>query len=169
MFPTKQVRIASVLVVFIGIGCTPNSSRPLEWGEHRSPDGQYSVQMPGSPRAEAHLQGPHTLNALTVEVGDRAFLAAYADLSPNTPVDYATAIRGMADKHRGRVVRQSEYVVDGRTGCAFEVEINRSKGFVSGRMVAVGDRLYQLLVVDEAKRSPDADVEMFLDSFRLIR
>jgi hypothetical protein len=158
------LRLAAVVVLLVPLGCGQ-----LNWQEFSSPEGQFSVLMPGTPKAESRQQGPLTVKAWGVEVRNAAYMASTTDLPPGGLFDYAGGIQAMATTHQGKVLSQTDWALDGSKGKGFEMEINQPKGYAVGRMAVVNNRLYQLLVMGSSVRESDANVQKFFNSFKLIK
>jgi hypothetical protein len=146
----------------IGCGAKP------QWQEVSSDEGGFTVQMPGTPRAETRTQGALTINGLGVKVKDSVYRASYANLPPGSGFDYSAGIKAIAANYEGAVTSESDFTIEGCTGKSYEIEITKPmKGFASGRMVVVKDRLYQLLVMGSTIRAADPDVQTFFNSLTL--
>jgi hypothetical protein len=149
--------------LLLAVGCGSS------WKEFSSPEGKFTVSMPGTPKKQTQNQGGLTTNAFAVEVKNGAYLVSYSDLPPGTPFDYSAGIRAMATKYQGKVLSETDFTLDGNKGKAYEMEINQPKGFATGRIVVVNNRLYQTLAIGTNARASDPDVKKFLDSFKLTK
>jgi hypothetical protein len=145
----------------------------VKWQEHASKEGRFTVEMPGSPKAQTFTEqlkdpGPITLNAAVVELPRGAFLAAWADLPPKIPVDLNKSIDALAGRYQGKIKGQPEDVeIDGFKGKSFVLDTTRPYGQAVGRVYQVQNRLYQVFVLGENVQG-SSEAERFLKSFRLI-
>jgi hypothetical protein len=151
---------AVVLVATAGCG--------QDWQTQSSPDGKYSINMPGSPRKETRNLGTIGFNALVSEQSDGVYMVAYSDIPPGTPVSLDGAVDGILRSQNGKLLRSTSVIIRGHVGKEFEIELSQpKKGFACGRLLFFNNRLYQILAMGERHRLSDPDVQKFLNSFRL--
>ncbi len=125
--------------------------------------------MPGEPSRTTQ----RILNLDVVMYGrnvkDGAFAVGYADFPPGTPVSLDGAVQGISKTHDGKVLSSKEFILEGSTCKEFEIEINKPKGYVSGRVIVINRRFYQYFAIGTNGRLSNPDVRKFLDSFKLIK
>src|SRR5438067_3751332 len=151
----RVLLVVALLVPLAGCGRT-------KFQEFSPSDGDFTVLLPGSPdRKEQDVAG---MKVGVYEVGHRSgtFKVMFADLPLVPPADFlGAAVTGLADQRRGTVVTRSDA---GQNGREFEIETADPKGFVSGRVIAAGNRLYFLTAEGENLGLSDSDVRSFLVS-----
>ncbi len=152
-------------VVLASAGCA------APWEEYSSPEGGFSVLMPGPPTKESHeqktRQGVITFNAVVANRPHASYLAAWADVPPGLPIDLDAFLKSLVLQYQGTVQQKREVELAGRPGLAFVLKTNNPQGQVVGRVYHVKDRLYQLLVVGHEAGRP-AEAEKFFDTFKLV-
>ncbi|MCG6875070.1 MAG: hypothetical protein LJE97_08255 [Betaproteobacteria bacterium] len=170
----RIARACAMSVALLVSACYP----ALDWREVTSASGGYAVLMPAQPD---HAQREIALGGLVVVMSmasvrrdGMAFGVAYADL----PADYArhaeflaAARDGLVRNIDGRITSAHEVTIDGAAGQEFYAEGNlggRSMRLVA-RLLLAGSRFYQVVFVGQSDRFTDADVDLFLGSFRLTR
>jgi hypothetical protein len=155
--------LATAFALFLTAGCGK------EWKEASSPEGKFTVLMPGTPKEQSRTQAGITNHIFALEVKDGAYMVSYLDVPPGTPANYSLAIQAAAANRQGKGVKESDITIEGHEGKAYEFEMGNPKGYAVGRIVLVNNRLYQLLVMGANISSSDADVQKFLNSFKLTK
>jgi hypothetical protein len=144
----------------------PSSAKPTKpmagWKEFRSPAGKFAVAMPTKPK-ETEQAGNHTFQSASDK---ELFILTYSDAE-----DAATAKKAMkavpqslADSLQAKIVRSQDISLRSNAGMEFDFVSNsdsNSKG--TGRVYAVGKRLYILITSSEKQNS-----QRFFKSFRLL-
>lgn len=158
------------LAVFAVVGCGGGAA---EWKEINSQEGRFTVRMPGSVKEEKLQQektpvGPLTLIVHVSESGKDTYRVEYTDLPPKVPFELADFVQPIAARYDGKVTEEKEHEFAGHKGRAFEIEAQKPKGYVTGRVYVVQNRLYQLLAIGPNARASSAEVKKFFDSFKLI-
>jgi len=134
--------------------------------------------VPGQPE---HAQREITIGGLAIAMSmasvrkdGMAFGIAYADL----PAGYdrhaeflAAAREGLVHNIDGRVISAHEETIDGASGQEFYVEgnVDGRPMRLAARLLVAGSRFYQVVYVGQSDRITDADVDLFLGSFRTTR
>src|SRR5262249_6073193 len=98
-----------------------------------------------------------------------AYAVGYFDVAPGRPVSLPGAAKGAASSHEGKVTIERDYTFEGATGLEFEAETAKPKGYVSGRVIVINNRFYQLLAIGSKARLTDPEVQKFLTSFKLVK
>jgi len=164
--------LAALLAALALVGCYPE----LDWREVTSAEGGYAVLLPAKPErasrevaiADAQLE----LNMAWVHKEGMAFGAAYAVLPPGAPAKgpFLDAARdALARNVGGRVTRERALEIDGHPAREFAAE-GAAEGEpmrLAARVLVANGRFYQVVFVGRGGRGEDADVTMFLESFRL--
>jgi hypothetical protein len=159
------------LATFLLAGC--GGGGKAEWKEVHSKEGGFTVTMPSAAKQDKLEQdktpvGPITLVVHSAEGGKDTYRAEYADLPPKVPFDdIKEFVQPIATRYEGKVTKEEGIEVAGHKGWAFEMDAQKPKGHVAGRVFIVKNRLYQLLVVGPDVSGSSADVKKFFDSFKL--
>jgi hypothetical protein len=149
----------------------------LDWREVTSATGGYTVLMPARPETvqrEVKVGGVALMMSMTsVHREGMAFGAAYADIPRANARDaelLAAARDALVRNIGGRIASTREVTIDGAAGQEF-----RADGMAGGHpmrlaaRVLIGDtRFYQVAYVGRTGSLPEADVNVFLGSFRLV-
>jgi len=162
---------AAVLVALAA--CSPE----LDWREFTSPEGQFTVMLPARPTRESRelvLAGAKVrMQMVTAQVSGTAFGVGYADLP--SAADAARTVSEIRDALTrnlgGRVISERPVDLDGATGIEFQVEgaAQGSPMRLAARVVAAGNRFYQVVVVGRAERVTGVDLTLFPGSFKLVK
>jgi hypothetical protein len=158
-------------------GCTRS-----EWRELAISDAGFSVLMRGDPHyARQQVKtpaGPMFADAYSSDRPDSYFAAGYADYplglvlaSPPEQV-FAGVRETWVRRISGKIVASdSKLKLHGKyPGTEFTAEgkMNGADAFVQGRLYLVDQRLYQVIAMGRKSEVPQATVNRFLNSFRLI-
>jgi hypothetical protein len=159
----------TIIALCILLGCSSGkkTTTPVEFKEFSAPDGKFSVLMPGTPEKKTQTIQGMRLVMYGVDVKDGAYVVGYADPQPGRPVSLPGAVQGVAGSHDGKVLSETDYSFEGNTGREFEVETSKPKGFVSGRVIVINGRFYQILAMGTNASLANEDVQKFLKSFKL--
>ena len=79
------------------------------------------------------------------------------------------AVQGIAGSHDGKVESEKDYTFEGSTGREFEVATSKPKGYISGRVIVIKNRFYQMFAAGSTARLSNSDVQKFLNSFKLTK
>lgn len=146
------------------------------WSEYRPAEGRYRIEMPGTPEEETvptPVQGEKVpmMQAMVAE-SDVVYLVGYIDypaeaMEGHDPAKALEAARdGVAKGHK--LLSDRALAVSGQPAREFVIE--QPKGLVLVmRIVFVGERLYQMVVVTVTPggTADRRDTRRFIDSFRL--
>lgn len=99
--PRVVVFAAALLLL---AGC---SSAEPEWAVFDSPNGLYSVDMPGVPTLEEQDVQGLTLRSWSIERGDDGYTVAEVDLPADSPFDLQSSVQGTVDSMLLSVERQA--------------------------------------------------------------
>lgn len=165
----SAIGIGAAIVALVLVSTYPKWM-PVHWREFSSPEGRFSVLMPGTPAAETRTpkDQPIELHMFTVDQGSKAFMASYFDLAPSSVLPDAIldgARDGSVMNMQGTLIKEERITLDGHAGRAFQASA-RGNSFVETRMYLVDRRLYMLMVVRQ-DREEDKDAAKFLSSFKL--
>ncbi len=155
------------------LGCSP----ALDWREYRPPAGGFSILLPQKPgQAERDLSTPAgtaRMRMVSARVGAHVFAAGYADFAAPPPSALLDGLRDALVRNIGGKI-DSERAIDLRAGPAREFmatgTLGQGKNAQPARMHArlfIRERRYfQLVSLGPAGAMADADIELFLGSFK---
>ena len=141
----------------------------LSFKEFSSPEGKFSVLMPGNPDKKTQSVEGLTVVGYGVEVRNGAFAVFYADIPPGRPFNLSGGIKGAVAPYGGSVLSEKDYTFEGATGKEFEADAKNPKGYLSGRMFVINNRWYQVVAMGGNARLSNSDVQTFLNSFKLLK
>jgi hypothetical protein len=154
---------------------------PAEWQTFTSQNGHFAVLMPGTPKSEVDsvktLIGTVDLHSFMVETDDFAYFVAYGDFPPafvqsaDTDAMLDGARDGAVADVNGSLVSERRISVQGFPGRELWIEatVSNQKGLAQARMILVGNRFYQVLVVGPKERFAESQAERFLNTFQVLR
>jgi len=165
------VRYAAALVGLLAlVGCSPE----LDWRELKSDAGRFAVLMPAKFQHEARILAANPGNAMqlwSARAADSVFGVAYADYPAGTAVPIERTAQDLVGNIFGRITSSRE----ARLGEGSSGRRLSAKGTVAGQprvlhalLLQSDRRLYQLVVIAPEGRIDAAELEMFLDSFKLL-
>ena len=147
----------------------------LDWREVTSPGGGYSVLMPAAPETatrDVRLGGVTLAMSMTSARKDgMAFGVAYAEIPAGGHGDLLAAARDALVRNiDGRITADREIAIDGAAGREFHAEgAAGGRGLrLAARVFIAGRRFYQVAFVGQPDRIAQADLDLFLGSFRLL-
>jgi hypothetical protein len=167
---------ALILAIFTLAGC---ATATPDWQTFTSPEGDFSVDMPGNPVADNQEsstdQGSITVHLYTVRIGNSDYIVAYSDYPEGMIA--ATGVQAFLDDIRnnainntkGKLLAEETIELNGNPGRSLRVESPDGTGIAQARMLLVGNRLYQVFVATEKVNAETADVQRFLNSFTLLK
>lgn len=170
-------RISRWLVATLALliaACYPE----LDWREVTSARGGYAVLMPAAPEEatrDVALGGVTLVTSMTsVRREGMAFGAAYADIPPGSVRNaelLAAARDALVRNIAGRITADRAISVGDAAGREFYAEgsVEGRALRLAARVLVAGRRFYQVAYIGQADRLAQADVELFLGSFRLLR
>jgi hypothetical protein len=139
----------------------------LTFEEFSPKEGGFTVLMPGKPQKKQMSKEGLTATAYGVNVANGAYLVVVTPLPPGQPFSIDKAIEGQVAHHEGKVLSSKRFRLGGETGKEFEAESGKPKGYLSGRVIVIDNRLYQVVAAGTEGRLSNPDVRKFLDSFKL--
>lgn len=144
----------------------------VAWASYRSVPGRFTVIAPGAPTERTvpvKTAGGATVNRVQVLFADLdpiAFAVMYSDYPANERVSLDQARDSGVQAVKGRLLRESPITLGGYAGRDLTIEIPEGQ-VARQRLFAVGQRLYQVIVIGPESQAALA-VERFLTSFRLL-
>jgi hypothetical protein len=156
-------------------------AEPLSLKKYKSEDGNFSIELPGVPKAQRVPVNPENeKGAKQVQyvygVDDGAYLVSYQD-NPNleeadekAQAEALKTAQESLGKTFGKLLSEKPIkLLDKYPGREFEYEIPGQKGRYRSRMYMVDGRLYQVIVVGAEAFASSKTAEAVLDSFALLR
>lgn len=146
-------------------------------GEHKSADGKYSANFPGTPTlSSTSIDTPEGIKknhyAIVETPSGTAYAVTYMDLPPKTssekPQDVLIRTRDLFKGPDGVVVADTEITLGVDKIPGREITINKGTAILRGRLILKGNRLYQIMVGaanKEGVATPEAT--LFLGSFQV--
>ncbi|MFI5104477.1 MAG: hypothetical protein ACHP79_06105 [Terriglobales bacterium] len=144
---------------------------PRAWKRYRYEADGFSTEFPAEPKSTPNDDKSGTRYFTSIENDNIAYFAEVAQLPADldkTPQaifeDYA---KGSAGATKSEIKSQKPISFHGNTGSEFLLENDTM--FLRFRLILVGKKLYQLLVVATKDLMPGAEADRFLDAFQLIK
>lgn len=153
--------------------CTP----ALDWREYRPPEGGFTVLFPQQPgQSERKLATPGgqvTMRMLSVRVGEHVLGAGYADFAVAPDAAVIDAMRdALARNIGGRITADTPVAGPRLSGREIVVAGAIDQGGktvpaqLRARLLIADKRYYQLVSVGRTGGFAEADIDMFLASFK---
>jgi hypothetical protein len=148
-------------------GC---SSSP--WKEYKSPDGKFSVLLPGTPELRPEQDGWQMLSATLKADRDLLFSIRYKDFpAPLSPAEFdqmaGYSRDGLANKNGNKLLDEKPVQTGKYTGKENRIAIGQFDDVSISRSFAVANRYYSLTVTVPKKSADSPEVAKFLDSFQI--
>jgi serine/threonine protein kinase len=148
---------------------------PPEWQEFSSQEGRFSVMMPGKPQPEAMDTGSGITGGkiFTVDTGGIFYGVAYSDYESNIVSGQTTdqllngAKEGVLYNTEGDLLSDNEIWIDSYPGKELRVQAPDNM-LLRQRLYLVENRLYQVIIVTDNETAYAADIDKFVQSFKLI-
>jgi hypothetical protein len=149
-----------------------------EWKSFISKEGNYEVQMPGTPLENRKIvklpNGTVFVVQATLEVKKGEYVVGFSE-HPDAVVKADTAEKrldnarnGVLSKTHAKLKSEKQIKLEGHNGRELDLEINANL-VVRARLFVINNRMYQLMVVGPRELVASADTGKFLDSFKLVK
>jgi hypothetical protein len=160
------------------IGALLTGCQWFKWKEFVSPEGRFSVLMPGTPTVQAQKLntpvGTIELYVFVVERDGSQYLVAYNDYpeavvksgDPEKILDGARG--GVVANVKGRLLSEVKITLQQSPGRELKVMIPNGAQMMQTRLYFVKNRLYQVGVVTTEAGAAAKDILKFLESFKLL-
>ncbi len=174
-------KIASFLVASLALAGVAAAQSDAAWKEFSSPEGRFSVLLPGTPQQQSQTQpiagGSIATNLYIVNVGTGFYGVTVGDYPKEIIAKKAADVHlndtrdGLLRQVKGELLSEQPISSQGFPGREIKISASRGgKNLVAyDRMFLVDDRLFQALVVVETKDDNSRDIRKFLDSFRFVK
>jgi hypothetical protein len=144
----------------------------------RSPDGKFTVSLPGVPERTEETAGSADTGTKQVQYllgnTEGAYLVSHQDAPHLGNADAATqeqallsAQNGAQHALKGTLRSSRKITLQQHPGREYELEVANGTGLLRSRMYLAHGRLYQLIVVGTPTFANSANAGQFLDSLRL--
>jgi hypothetical protein len=159
----------SILLALVLCGCHAE----LDWREVASTEGRFSVLLPARAHEEsrplAGIEGNPVMHLWSAKAARTLFGAGYVDLDSADDRVLALIRDRLVRNISGKIAAERAVKTDSAEGIEFVAEgaIGDAQAFLHGRLLVSGMRVYQLAVIGPAGSITPADLEMFLESFRM--
>lgn len=166
-------QLLSLVIALLLAACTPE----LDWREYRPPEGGFSVLLPQKPgqsvRELATPAGKITMRMFSVRLGADVMAAGFADFPTPPGQLLVDAMRDvLVGNIAGRIQSERPVEVVGGTGREFSAigtlgrGASTEAGLMRARLIVRNSRYYQLVWLGTRSGVGEADVDLFLGSFK---
>jgi hypothetical protein len=165
------MRLNSLLLAILQLsllaGC---SSSP--WKEYKSPDGKFSVQLPGVPAVDPEPDGGQKVSANLKGDRDLLFTIRYKDFpAPIAAAEFEQmagfARDGLAKREGNRLLEEKAVTTGKYPGKELRVALGQFDDVSISHLFAVGKRYYSLTAIVPKQKASSAEVVRFFDSFQV--
>ena len=166
----RSFAFAVVALLFLA-GCNK-----AEWKEFHSNAGRFTVMMPGDPTEDSSRVttaiGPVDVHMFHHDEIFLSFLVGYSDLPDRPDMTFNTdkMFDGSRDevvrKVSARVISEQPIIVDGNPGRLIVLEKDNNLN-MKLKLVWLRPRLYQVVIAANDIRAGSADIDRFMDSFKI--
>lgn len=149
-----------------------------QWIDFKSEEDGFIATFPGTPtrvvKTVNTAQGPREVQVYSVNDKQTSFSIAVSTLpkEESSNVGPAATLDGARDgavaNTQGKLLSELIIDVNGHPGRELEIAVAGGKGTIRARVLLVGNRLYQVLVVTPADESYAPKVRRFLESVKLL-
>src|SRR3954469_20477174 len=167
----KRSLALAALSMLLLVGCNK-----AEWKEFHSNAGRFTVLMPGEPTEDSSRVttgiGPIDVHMFHHDEIFLSFLVGYSDLPDRPEMTYNTdkMFDGSRDevvrKVSARVISEQPITVDGNPGRLIILEKDNNLN-MKIKLVWLRPRLYQVVIAANDIRAGSADIDRFMESFKI--
>ena len=175
--PALACRRGACVLALLAAGFLAACAPELDWREVASPEGGYAALFPAKPELESRevtIGGTRlALTMASVRKAGMAFGVAHAELSADG-ADRARLLDAARDalvrNIGGRITAERTVAVGGYTAREFVADgtAGGEPMHLAARVLAADRRFYQVVFIGREERAAEADVNLFLGSFRLL-
>jgi len=165
--PARTLLRAAVAVMALSVltACYPD----LDWRPLNAAQGRFTVLMPARPKEDSRpVAEGVTMHQWATRASDALFAAAYTDY-PAAALSHMATVQAALVAKGGRLAGERELRQEGLAGHEFSVEFPADKAppVLHVRLLASGNRLYQLSVLTRGEKPSRDDIDLFFDSFHI--
>jgi hypothetical protein len=167
--------VALTLLLLLAVACEKPEG---VWVTLTAEDGSFRAELPGEPRRVSNrfdtAAGPAPIEMWVREEGERVFMVGYTEYPEKlrtvvSDEELLTSARdGAVERVRGRLLVDQAKQQGGTPGRRIEIDAEDGQARVRGDLFVSGRRLYQVFATVEPTAIESAEVQRFLDSFRLL-
>ena len=168
-----KILFVVVLIIFL------SSCKRTIWQEFESVEGGFTVLMPGEVESQTIKAntaiGPIDFHMFSVEKKDIVFGVVYNDypdsiIEGTSPDSLLTSARnGAVGALQGQLLIEIIISSDGYPGREIMIEGPSGETTYQSRMFLAGNRLYQVTVNSMKEKKFLKDIEIFFDSFKILK
>jgi hypothetical protein len=133
--------------------------------------GKFAARFPAEPtldkREGRSASGPHVHYTWEVDVEDRHYSVTYTEYATAPVKNYDKNVMGLLAATKGKLIRQARIEQDGIDGREV-VTLLPDSAVMRQRLFQVGNRLYQAVYAGPNGTETRAEVEAFMESFKLL-
>ncbi|HET9348253.1 MAG TPA: hypothetical protein VFO13_03850 [Arthrobacter sp.] len=134
--------------------------------------GKFEARFPAQPtldkREGQSATGPHVHYTWEVDVDDRHFSVTYTEYVTPPVKNYDKNVMGLLAATKGKLIRQARIEQDGIDGREVVTQLPDS-AVIRQRLFQVGNRLYQAVYAGPPGTETHAEVETFMQSFKILK
>jgi hypothetical protein len=138
-------------------------------------DGKFTAKFPTEAKAVTKTAGGLTLHAVLAEStkGKSGYLVTYSDLPPETlkapkPEQVLeSSEKGLVENFRAKITKSEAIKFGTKQYPAREITAERTDFHLHGKIILVGNRLYQVYVFGSKEFTTNKEAEAFLMSFAI--
>jgi hypothetical protein len=157
-------RSAAVLVAaLLVLACTPE----LDWRELSSSEGRFTALMPSKPREDVRriaATPPAVMHLWSTQAATSLFGIGYVDYVVLDRRVLETTRDALIRNLHGHLIREGPVTQSGLAGRTFVAQSDNT--VLHARLLVSGRRVYQIAVLGPKDSVAEADVELFLSSFK---
>jgi hypothetical protein len=163
-------RLLALSLIIFASSITQASTQIVQWARLSSPEGRFSILMPGRPlRDEQSKDTPNgkvVMRFFTARSEGGVFIVAYADYNisdakAELDANRDSFLKGM----KATLISESDIKLEGNPGR--EIKATREQLSIRSRIYLVGKRYYQAIAITPATLPGDVEADRFLSSFEL--
>lgn len=150
----------------VGVGCqrVPSALEGLDWQEHQSAEGRFSVLMPpGTLKRESRTVDGVPLTMEAMKTSDEVYSVVFGDVPAGQTFSLDKGVAGVSESLGGRSFRLEGGAHDWRD---FEIE-GTKYGYASGRAVFTRGRVYLIVAMGADARLSSSQERRLVASFKL--
>jgi len=157
---TRQLSLIAGLM--LSAGC----SGKLDWKGLHTAEGRFNALIPGEALKET-TGGTEPRTTYKVNLGFTYYEISYKDLLPNKPQLTLEEFKEYWQSKNYTVTATKAWTIEGAEGWELEAQSNEHKNsYYAGRVIVLGNRMYEVKVVGANARLTASNVRTFLDTFK---
>lgn len=170
----RGVFLVACAVLLLACGAT------TDWKDFSSDKGLFTISMPSTPKQSTQsvdtAAGKVDITMFTAQIGAAAYLVSYSDypeevMAQADPLKVLDgAMNGSVTNFSGTVIESKDISINDNPGKEFTANgkvNNPGDGSLRGRIYLVKNRLYQVIVIGLKDKMATADINKYLQSFKL--